>query len=206
MEVMQKLTDEVYDKLFVTSDTHFFHNKEFVYKSRGYDDPLQMTEDMINVINSTVGEDGILLHLGDFCLNTTREQYNEILSNLKVKEIWMLWGNHNNPIQRTYGGIREQVCSYNRNILIRYLGHYFTFRNKKNVFVCFHFPIHTFDGVNHGSMHLCGHSHGSYEISRPENHEQKILDCGWDVHKKPLTMKEIETIMSRKNLKKLHHD
>jgi hypothetical protein len=74
------------------------------------------------------------------------------------------------------------------------------------MFVCFHFPVAIFDGMNHGSMHLCGHSHGNYEISRPENHEQKILDCGWDVHKKPLTMKEIETIMSHKNLKKLHHD
>jgi len=90
MQVMQKLSDEVYDKLFVTSDTHFNHNREFAWKTRGYEDPQQMTEDMINIINSTVGEDGILLHLGDFCLNTTREMYEDILSKLKIKEIWML--------------------------------------------------------------------------------------------------------------------
>lgn len=202
---MQKLTDNIYKRLFVTSDTHFNHNKEFIYKQRGYDNPQQMTDDMIDIINSTVGEDGILLHLGDFCLNTTKEQYDNIISRLKIKEIWMLWGNHNNPIQRSYGGTVEQVCAYNRNVFIRYLGHYFTFRKGKNAFVCFHFPIQIWDKMNEGSMHLCGHSHGDNVLSRPENGTQKILDCGWDIHKKPLTMSEIEAIMSVKAINSLHH-
>ena len=206
MEVQQKLTPEVYNKLFVTSDTHFNHNKEFVYKVRGYDNPTSMTDDMINIINEVVGSDGILLHLGDFCLNTTTAQYHEILSKLKVKEIWMLWGNHNNPIQKSYGGIREQVCAYNKNILIRYLGHYYTFRRGKNEFVCFHFPIQTWDNVNNGSMHLCGHSHGGNKIALPETNEGKILDCGWDVHGKPLSMAEIEAIMMNKQIVANHHN
>lgn len=205
MQVMEKISDEVYNKLFVTSDTHFNHNKEFVYKVRGYENPQEMTENMINVINSTVGEDGILLHLGDFCLNTTSEQYFDILSKLKIKEIWMLWGNHNNPIQKSYGGTREQVAAYNKGIFIRYLGHYFTFRNNRKEFICFHFPIRVYDNMNNGSMHLCGHSHGDCNISRPENKTSKILDCGWDIHKKPLTMQEIETIMNTKSTELLHH-
>ena len=106
MQIMQKLSEETYNKLYVTSDTHFGHNKEFVYKERGYNNTVEMNDDMINIINSTVGSDGILLHLGDFCLNTTQEGYHDILRRLKVKEIWMLWGNHNNPIQRSYGGTR----------------------------------------------------------------------------------------------------
>ena len=203
---MQKLTDDVYNKLFVTSDTHFGHNKEFLYKNRGYSSPEEMNEDMINIINSTVGEDGILLHLGDFCLNTTSEQYYDILSRLKIKEIWMLWGNHNNPIQKSYGGTREQITAFNKGIFIRYLNHYFTFRKGKKVFVCFHFPISVWDSVNYGSMHLCGHSHGNYLISRPEDKTRKILDCGWDIHSKPLTMQEIESIMASKKLELLHHD
>ena len=202
---MQKLTDYIYKRLFVTSDTHFNHNQEFIYKQRGYDNPQQMTDDMIDIINSTVGEDGILLHLGDFCLNTTKEQYDDIISRLKIKEIWMLWGNHNNPIQKNYGGTVEQVCAYNRNVFIKYLGHYFTFRKGKNAFVCFHFPIQIWDGMNEGSMHLCGHSHGHNVISRPESGTEKILDCGWDIHKKPLTMSEIEAIMSVKVINSLHH-
>ena len=202
---MKHLSEEEYNNLFVTSDTHFNHNQEFVYKKRGYDSPDKMTHDMINTINSVVGENGILLHLGDFCLNTSTEQYHFILSRLRIKEIWMLWGNHNNPIQKTYGGTVEQVAAFNQGVFIKYLNHYFTFRRGKKIFVCFHFPISVWDGMNRGSMHLCGHSHGSHPLSRPENKTSKILDCGWDIHKKPLNMKEVEHILDSKKINSIHH-
>jgi calcineurin-like phosphoesterase family protein len=205
MEVMYKFSEEDYSKLFVTSDTHFNHDKEFLYKTRGYNTPLEMTEDMIRVINETVGEDGILLHLGDFCLNTSKEMYHDIMSKLKVKAIWMLWGNHNNPIQKSYGGTVTQIAASVHGTHVRYLSHYFTFRRGKKTFVCFHFPIRIWDGMGYGAMHLCGHSHGSLETSRPEDKTHKILDCGWDLHKKPLTMREIEDIMATKGINNLHH-
>ena len=161
---------------------------------------------MINIINSVVGENGTLLHLGDFCLNTTHEEYTNILRRLKVKAIWMLWGNHNSPIQRTWGNTRQQVCEYNGLTFVRYLDHYFTFRRGRKEFVCFHFPISVWDGMSRGTMHLCGHSHGGFALSRPESKNSKILDCGWDIHKKPLTMREIETIMEKKGTNSSHHD
>jgi len=206
MQVHQKLDSSTYGRLRVTSDTHFGHNQEFLYKKRGYDDVVQMNNDMINIINNHVSADDILLHLGDFCLNTTTEEYYNIISRLHVKEMWLLWGNHNNPIQRSYGNTRTQVAAHAHGTLIRYLDHYFTFRNGKKTFVCFHFPISVWDGQSHNSMHLCGHSHGSFQPSRPEDATRKILDCGWDVHNKPLTMQEIEHIMSTKNTNTLHHD
>lgn len=205
MEVMEHISESEYNKLFVTSDTHFNHNKEFIYKHRNYNSPSEMNKDMINIINSTVGEEGILLHLGDFCLNATSEEYYNILKRLKIKEIWMVWGNHNNPIRKKHGKDYHQVCAFHGNIMIRYLDYYFTFRRGKKVFVCFHFPIHVWDGMGRGSMHLCGHSHGGLNVSRPENTTHKILDCGWDIHKKPLSMKEIEKIMMKKGTNNLHH-
>ena len=205
MNIKQHLSEEIYNNLFVTSDTHFNHEQEFIYKKRGYNSPSEMTLDMIEVINSTVKKNGILLHLGDFCLNTTTEQYHFILSKLQIKEIWMLWGNHNSPIQKSYGGTREQIAAFNQGIFIKYLDHYFTFRRGKKIFVCFHFPISAWDGMHRGSMHLCGHSHGNHSMSRPENKTSKILDCGWDVHKKPLSMAEVELILNSKNINNIHH-
>lgn len=206
MEVMQKLSDDIYKNLYVTSDTHFNHNKEFVWKTRGYDSPEQMTEDMINIINTTVGENGILLHLGDFCLNTTKEQYEDILSKLKIKEIWMLWGNHNNPIQRNYGGTVQQICAINKGVFIRYLGHYFTFRKGKRMFVCCHFPLKIWDGQSDSSMHLHGHCHNNLLSSRQDDKTNKILDVGWDAFNRPLHINEIVDIMNTKNINSKHHD
>lgn len=199
MEVKSKLSEEVYNNLFVTSDTHFNHNKEFVYKARGYDNPTVMTDDMINIINSTVGENGYLLHLGDFCLNTNIDEYFNILSRLKIKELWMVSGNHNNPHNKIIS--KELYGHYT----IKNLGDYFTFRYGKKEFICFHFPILVWDNMHNGSMHLCGHSHHSLDISRPSNTEKKILDVGWDGYSKPLSMKEIEDIMSTKGVVKLDH-
>ena len=97
MNVIKKLTDEEYNNLYVTSDTHFGHKQEFIYAARGYTSPQEMNEDMICSINKTVGENGILLHLGDFCLNTTREEYINIMRRIRVKEVWMIWGNRLPP-------------------------------------------------------------------------------------------------------------
>jgi calcineurin-like phosphoesterase family protein len=200
MQVMQKISDEVYDKLYVTSDTHFGHNKEFLYEPRGYKNSKEMNSDMISIINSTVGEDGILLHLGDFCLNTTQEEYHEILKNLKIKEIWMLWGNHNNPIQKSYGGTREQIAAHNNGIFIRYLNHYYTFKNKNNLFVCSHYPFQSWEGMSEGSMHLHGHCHNNLLTSREDDKTNKILDVGWDTFNRPLHITEISEIMKTKGL------
>jgi len=205
MQVMQKITDEEYANLFVTSDTHFGHNQEFIYKSRGYCNVQAMNEDMIQTINNIVGENGTLLHLGDFCLNTSLEQYTSILSSLKIKAIWMVWGNHNNPIQKSYGGTIRQVEDTIGSVYIRYLDYYYTFRKGKRHYVCSHFPFRVWDGMSYGAAHLCGHSHGTLPVSRPEDKTHKILDCGWDVHSKPLTMREIDEIIDSKHINLLHH-
>jgi calcineurin-like phosphoesterase family protein len=205
MQVIKKLTDDEYNNLYVTSDTHFHHDREFVWKRRGYENATQMTDDMINTINTVVGKNGILLHLGDFCLNTTQEMYEDIMSRLDVKEIWMLWGNHNNPIQRNYGGSVCQIAASVCGTFVKYLGHYFTFSKSRRKYVCFHFPITDWDGMSYGVAHLCGHSHGGHQLSRPEDKTHKILDCGWDLHRKPLTMKEVEIIIDSKHIGNIHH-
>lgn len=186
--------------LYVTSDTHFNHNKEFIFKKRGYESPSVMNLDMINIINQTVGTDGILLHLGDFCLNTKIEEYYGFLNSLKIKSLWLLNGNHNNPHSNL--DYREVDAPYE----IVHLGDYYTFRYNKESFVCFHFPLAIWDGISHGSNCLVGHSHGDYDLSRPENKQSKILDCGWDVFGKPIHINEIIEIMKTKGTDFKHHD
>lgn len=220
MEELIKLTPDQYNNLFVTSDLHFGHQQEFVWKKRGYSSVEEMNEKQIETINQTVGPTGILLSLGDWCLNTTREKYVELNSKLRVKEVWMIAGNHNNPHSKMYGYLdytshKEILTSTPREMyvhengtttLVRRFGHYLTFRSGHKTFICFHFPQLIFDGMSQHTMHLCGHSHGDLPYSRPENKEHKILDCGIDIHKKPLSMFEIEEIMKTKGVNSLHHD
>jgi calcineurin-like phosphoesterase family protein len=202
MSYIHTLTDEQYNNLYVTSDTHFNHNKDFVYAKRGYSNPIDMNDDMINIINQTVGTNGILLHLGDFCLNTTIEEYKSFISRLQIKELWMIYGNHNNPHEKEY----SHLSAYQIGMTTVFnLGSYRLIRYKGKRFICLHYPLQTWEHESHGSMHLHGHEHGNLKTSRPEHIEKKILDCGWDIFKKPLHITEVEAIMSTKKLNPIHH-
>ena len=51
--------------VWVTSDWHFFHDKDFCYAARGYKSAEEMTNILINKYNEVVGPDDIVFCLGD---------------------------------------------------------------------------------------------------------------------------------------------
>lgn len=77
--------------IYLISDTHFGHNKPFVYADRGYKDILEMNQDLIEKWNATVNQEDIVYHLGDvmlgdmhdgmYCLNQLKGHIHIILGN-----------------------------------------------------------------------------------------------------------------------------
>ena len=55
-------------RIFVTSDTHFGHDREFVWGPRGFISYVEHDTEVIRKWNETVGEDDIVYHLGDVML------------------------------------------------------------------------------------------------------------------------------------------
>lgn len=53
------------NKIWVTSDWHFNHNREFIWKARGFSSVEEMNENIIKRYNSVVGENDIVYCLGD---------------------------------------------------------------------------------------------------------------------------------------------
>jgi calcineurin-like phosphoesterase family protein len=105
---MQKINKINREKnVFVTSDTHFGHIKPFIYEQRGYLSIEEHDRNLIDRINKKVNEDDILFHLGDFCLNTTYDKFEEIIDSLKCKQIHCIWGNHNSNLDKAY---RRQIA------------------------------------------------------------------------------------------------
>ncbi|GIN22497.1 metallophosphoesterase family protein [Siminovitchia fordii] len=77
---------------YLISDTHFSHKKIMNFEDRPYSSVEEMDECMIENWNSTVKDNDIVYHLGDFCLsNQTR--HIEIIKRLKGK-IRLIKGNH----------------------------------------------------------------------------------------------------------------
>ena len=51
--------------IYITSDLHLMHNQEFIYKPRGYDSAVEMSEDLVNKWNEVIHEDDTVYVLGD---------------------------------------------------------------------------------------------------------------------------------------------
>lgn len=70
------------NKIWFTSDTHFYHNKIVEYCQRPFASVEEMNEELIARWNSVVHRDGIVFHLGDFGFGGA-EKWNKILDRLK---------------------------------------------------------------------------------------------------------------------------
>lgn len=201
-----KLTHNDDHKVFFTSDSHFNHDKEFIYKSRGYSNRYEHNDALIAKINEVVRPQDTLFHLGDFCLNITPPEFEEILRRINCNNILYIWGNHNSCIRRMY---EETLAGeYQRNDIevypyavgkITYLGYYKELIVNGHMIVIHHYPHQIFNQMQKGAWQLSGHSHYTNPTTQLDNPDNKILDVGWDGHGKPLSFPEIQKIMMNKN-------
>jgi calcineurin-like phosphoesterase family protein len=206
-------------KTFVTSDTHWHHAPKWenpIWKMRGHSSPKEHDDFIVSEINRRVGKDDDLIHLGDLCLNSKIEDFEQLISSINCQNVYMLWGNHPNPhYKRVYlplvkillgnsyvEGMEVYPLQY-KNVI--YLGHYAEVILEGQYTVLSHYPIYIWNEMQHGAWMLCGHSHYGCELSRAETMTGKILDVGWDGHKSVWTLEEIRAVMDKKQIAVVDH-
>ena len=204
-------------KVWITADPHLGHDPKWpvpIWKLRGFDSAKACETGIIDSYNATARPEDILIIIGDFCLTTPMDRFNEQLSRIKCQHIYHLFGNHNNPQEKNvYRKIvgDEMVDGFHvmkypvkyRNML--FLPHYVEAILNGQYVCMFHYPISVFNEMKHGAWHLCGHSHYSYKPSTAGNLDMKILDVGWDGHHKPWSLEEIAAVMKDKTIPKVDH-
>jgi calcineurin-like phosphoesterase family protein len=197
------------------ADPHLDHNKNFIWESRGYSSADHHTSDIINVTNDCVRENDILFMIGDLCLNSTPQKVEQYLARIRCKNFWCLWGNHNNPHEKSiYRPERDKLLAPGvranwvypvkyKNMV--YLGHYHECTVNNQFIVMCHYPFMSWNQLGHGAWMLCGHEHGGLPATRPEATDGKILDLGWDMYHKPLSFTELKKIMDTKSISSVGH-
>ena len=58
-------------EIWITSDTHFGHDKDFIWGARGFENIEQHNQEIIKRWNEVVKKDDIVYHLGDGMFKTT---------------------------------------------------------------------------------------------------------------------------------------
>lgn len=116
--------------IWVTSDTHFMHVQPFLYNPRGFDYIDEHDENIIANWNKIVGENDIVIHLGDIFMDKDHEKGVRLINRLKGN-IVLIRGNHDTDtkIQTiTENCPRVEVIGYSAPFKYRgynfYLSHY----------------------------------------------------------------------------------
>jgi len=152
-----------HSNIWVTSDTHYNHQNICrgvtkwrlsdgsipINQTRPFNDLNEMNETIIKNINDNVGQDDILIHLGDWSFGGF-EKIREFWDRLVCKNIHLVLGNHDTHIQNNRQGVKG---------LFKSVSHYHELSLRGERFVLMHYPITSWNGLRKGIIHLHGHCH-----------------------------------------------
>jgi calcineurin-like phosphoesterase family protein len=169
--------------VWITSDTHYSHKNicrgVTAWRTKEGEIPVSQTRDfvtiekmnssIVNNINEVVGQDDMLIHLGDWSFGGF-EQVREFWDRIVCKNIHLVLGNHDHHIENNRGGSQG---------LFKSVSHYNTLEIGQFKFRLMHYPISSWDGLGKGVMHLHGHCHlpNNLKLSKGQR-----MDVGMDGH------------------------
>ena len=165
------------NKIFVSSDYHFFHDREFIYKPRGFNSIEEMNQTILDNHNKIIDLDDDVYLLGDLLLGGPNklDEGLELISKLNGR-LHLVRGNH--CTDKRWAAFREcsNVVEQQNAIYLKYEGYYFFMT---------HFPTITSNNdydkpLKARVLNLCGHSH----IQDPWLDKDKgyIYHCELDAH------------------------
>lgn len=171
---------------YFISDLHFGHNKDFVYKARGFNTVEEMNEKILENINSRVGKDDTLFVLGDIYM--TGEENAEYFKRINCENIHIILGNHDthNKVMNLFGTGKITDVSYADVI-----------KWKKYSFYLSHYPTITTKESKHLStslINLFGHTHQTEKFYITETGKviPWMYNVGCDAHNcMPVSIEEI---------------
>ena len=114
--------------IYFTSDFHFNHNKDFIYKARGFDSVEAMNEAIIEKYNSIIRPDDDVYILGDIGLGgADAHQKNVLLCNRLMGHIHLVRGNHDTDTRwkSYYEECQWDLVEASAAIYLRYAKYHF---------------------------------------------------------------------------------
>lgn len=206
-----KIVLEKGQNLFFTSDTHYNHSNicrattrwtDADNVTRDFKSLNHMNDTIVNNINEIVGENDILIHLGDWSFGGF-EMIEEFRSRIICKNIHLVLGNHDEHIDRNKDNIQRLFTSVNHyiNLDLRRPSIKGKGQMDKYRFICMHFPIASWDGMNNGVIHAHGHVH-------LPKHQRigngRSLDVGVDGNGlEPISLDEVLSLLKNQPIDKL---
>lgn len=185
----------------VWSDPHFNHYNIIKLSNRPYSSLDEMNDALIGKWNSTVGNDDLIICLGDFGYPSKRtkrafrgtKSLIEIFHSLNGRKHLVL-GNHDEKCSETLHLPWETISDM---VWI----HKYTYDGVGPITaqIC-HYPIESWRNMRHGSLMIHGHCHGNLYRTLPHR-----FDTGCDVLDTPVRLTELAKIAAAQEIPQTDH-
>lgn len=170
---MLKIELKFGQKLFFTSDTHYNHKnicrgvsewrtldgKIPVNRTRDFPNLDKMNSTIVDNINNVVGQDDILIHLGDWSFGGF-DSIKEFRDRIICQNIYLTYGNHDHHIENNKKDIQDlfiKTLQYTW-LHVKYPSHGKIIGGQYN-FIINHYPLCSWHDMNRSVFHLFGHVH-----------------------------------------------
>lgn len=143
------------NKIFISSDYHFFHNREFIYKPRGFNSIEEMNQTILDNHNKIIEPDDDVYLLGDLLLGgpDKLEEGLELINKLNGK-LHLVRGNHCTDKRWAAYSMLPNVVEQSNAIYLKYKGFHFYMS---------HYPTFTAnlekESLKQCTINLYGHTH-----------------------------------------------
>ncbi len=189
--------------VWITSDTHYSHKnicrgvtnwrtkdgKIPIESTRDFNTIEDMNSVIVDNINSKIGPDDTLIHLGDFSFGGF-DKIGQFLDRLVCNNIHIVLGNHDHHIKNNRENIHDRFLSIQNYLEVNIGG---------ADFVLSHYPLCSWNQLSKGAIQLHGHVH------LPTNKKWgngKRLDVGVDGNNyQPYKLTEIVHMMDRREVR-----
>lgn len=160
--------------IYYLSDTHFGHNREFIWKSRGFCSIEEHDEILVENFNKVVKTNDTVYFLGDFTYGDPIKYFLK----LNCNNWFWVHGNHDGRIY--------QALKYTGRIK-HYVFGYMDININKQKLTLSHFPMLAWEQSHRGAVNVYGHLHG-----REIPIKGKMIDVGMDcINNTPISHDEL---------------
>lgn len=143
------ITSKMSNKTWVISDLHLNHDKDFIYKVRGFSSIEEMNKILVENYNSLIQDQDKVYILGDICLGTDFTLIYNTLKELKGQK-YLAIGNHDTD---------KKIEFYKEYKFFKDIQFGYRIKKKKKIFLLTHYPTIVENTTNDSVYNIHGHTH-----------------------------------------------
>ena len=170
--------------IYFTSDLHLGHDKDYIYKKRGFNSIKEMNEVIIEKINDEVLFEDEIWILGDLIMGENETNIKLIDKIKGYKHI--IIGNHDTLRRKELYKTLSRTEVHGYADIIKY---------RKRVFYLSHYPVILNNGFNKKFYCLHGHTHSTNQIEYIDYNCINIGIDAWD--NKPVHIEQILNLIGK---------